>query len=161
MTAKRHKSFAAKREAFEVASGRLKESRRREEAHRQETHRGYGQDAEQLSPVQKLGELRECIGLGDRKEVQQAIFALGAAYNGWIRVPDEVVDGLLTILLEPDLHDSDLAAHILNFFEFESNSMSPRQKNLVKGFLQSHGDRFTDVHSAQVVTELRYDHYLS
>ena len=161
ITAKRDKSLPAKRTAFLNSEDRLKEARRREDAHRGETHRGYGQDNESLSPVQRFAELREFIGLNDRRRVEQAIFAMGAAHNGWISVPDEIVDGILTILRESSLYDSGLAAHLLNFFAFEAPSMSSRQKNLVKGYLQAHGDRFTDVHSAQVVTELRHDSYLN
>jgi hypothetical protein len=161
MTAKRDKSFAAKRRAFDEAEGRLKESRRREDAHREENHRGFGQDSEEVSPAQKLSELRECISLNDREKVEQAIFAMGAAYNGWIKIPDEIVDGLLDILREPHLHESELAAHVLNYFEFESPRLSSRQKHRVKGFLEAHGDSFTDVWSAQVVTELKYESYLN
>ena len=159
MTDKRDKSFTAKQRAFEAAQGRLKESRRREEAHREEKHRGYGQD--QALPSQRLKELRENIGLNDREKVQRTIFAMGAGYNGWIRLPDEIVEGILTILRDEGLYDSEMAALVLNYFEFESSSMSSRQKKLVQGFLEAHGNRFTHVHSAQVVTELRYGDYLN
>lgn len=161
MTAKWDKSFAAKRRAFDEAVGQLRESHRREDAHREEKHRGFGQGCDEVSPAQKLAQLRECISLNDREKVEKAIFRMGAAYNGWIRVPDEIVDGLLNILREPHLHDSELAAHVLNYFEFESPRLSSRQKHRVKGFLETHGDCFTDVWSAQVVTELRYENYLN
>lgn len=161
ITSNRDKSFSAKQRTFLHSEDLLKEARRREDAHREGTHRGYGQDNESLSPVQRLEELREFIGLNDRGGVEQAIFAMGATHNGWISVPDAIVEGILTTLRDPSLHGSGLAAHLLNYFEFESSSMSSSQKNLVKGFLQEHGDRFTDVHSAQVVTELRHDSYLN
>jgi len=54
-----------------------------------------------------------------------------------------------------------MVGHVLSYFEFESSQLSSRQKFLVKGFLEAHGDRFTHAHAVQAVIELRYREYLS
>jgi len=92
--------------------------------------------------------------------VQDAIFGLGAVKNGWTEIPDDVVERLLTLLSRETMYASHLAGHLLNFFEFEAQSLTTRQKSWCVGFLKLHGDRFTEVHSRQVVAELRGGHYL-
>ena len=69
------------------------------------------------------------------------------------------MNGLLSLLSEPGAFESHLAGHVLNYFEFESPTLSSRQKKVCRDFLNENGDRFTDVHAAQVVTELRYSIY--
>jgi hypothetical protein len=107
----------------------------------------------------KFAHLHECIARRDANGVQDAIFDLGASNSGWV-VPDEVVERLLTLLRCEEMYKSSVAGHVLNFFEFESPYLSSRQKWLCVGFLAAHGDQFDDVHSTQVVTELRYGNYL-
>lgn len=91
----------------------------------------------------KIARLRENIELGDEDGVQQAVFELNPVFNGWKRVPDEVVEQLLTVLRDEKMYSSHLAAHVLNFFEFESRHLTSRQKSLCVGFLKAHGDQFT------------------
>ena len=107
----------------------------------------------------KFAHLHACIARHDAKGVQDAIFDLGASNSGWV-VPDEVVERLLTLLRCEEMYKSFVAGHVLNFFEFESRHLSRRQKWLCVGFLAAHGDQFDDVHSQQVVTELRHGNYL-
>lgn len=109
---------------------------------------------------ESVARLRECIAHGDADGVQDAIFGLSPLENGWKTVPDEVVERLLTLLRSEQMYKSHLAGHVLNYFEFESPRLSSRQKWLCIGFLNAHGDQFVDVHSRQVVTELRYEAYL-
>jgi hypothetical protein len=103
--------------------------------------------------------LRECIAGCDAKGVQDAIFDLGASNSGWV-IPDEVVERLLTLLRGEEMYKSSVSGHVLNFFEFEAPYLSRRQKWLCVGFLAAHGDQFDQVHSQQVVTELRHCNYL-
>ena len=115
---------------------------------------------ETTSPLEtKFAHLHESIARSDAEAVQDAIFDLGASNSGWV-IPDEVVERLLTLLRCEEMHKSSLAGHVLNFFEFQSPHLSQRQKGLCVGFLAAHGDQFDDVHSRQVVTELRHGNYL-
>jgi len=135
---------------------------KRERQHRLDAHSGYGSSTESDSSVaDKFGRLDECLNAGDADGVQQAIFDLSPIHNGWQVVPDEVVEGLLTLLRTSEMYNSRLAGHVLNYFEFEAPRLSARQKSLCAGFLKAHGDSFTDVHSRQVVVELRNGDYLS
>ena len=158
-TRKGDKEFTARRRALEQAQGKLRESRAREAHHREEFHAGNRLPCdEEVAP--KIARLRENIELGDEDGVQQAVFDLGPVSNGWKRVPDEVVEQLLTILRDEKMSSSGLAAHVLNYFEFESHHLTSRQKSLCIGFLKAHGDQFTHFHSQQVVAELREGDYL-
>jgi hypothetical protein len=155
-----HKAFAAKRRAFERAQGRLRECHKCEQHHRDEVHYGFGSPEVSLSIEQRFGLLRECIALGNADGVQQVIFDLGPIPNRWRAVPDEVIERLLTLLRSDDMYDSPLAGHVLNYFDFEAPRLTARQKSLCTGFLNAHGDQFTDVLSRQVVAELREGTYL-
>jgi hypothetical protein len=111
--------------------------------------------------VQQFTRLRDCLDVGDADGVQKAIFDLGPTPNNWTTIPDEVVEGLLNLLCRDDMYKSRLAGHILNYFEFEAPKLSEHQKRLCIGFLKAHGNEFTDVHSRQVVAELRGGNYLN
>jgi hypothetical protein len=161
MTRKADKAFDSKRRAFEQARGRLRECHNREHQHRTEAHSGYGSSMELNSIEEKFRRLRESLLVGDAEGVQQTIFDLSPVHNGWATVPDEVVERLLTLLRRDEVYKSHLAGHVLNYFEFESPRLSGHQKWLCIGFLNAHGDKFTDVHSRQVVTELRAGDYLA
>jgi len=108
---------------------------------------------------EKFKWLRRCLSEHDEKDVQDALFDLSAVSNDWIRIPDEVAERLLTLLENEEMYKSRLAAHLLNFFQFESKSLTDRAKWLCIGFLNAHGDEFQDVYSQQVVIELRYGTY--
>jgi hypothetical protein len=159
MTPKTDQSFVARTKALKAAEGRLRECHAREAHHRDEFHAAapLASDEEVAS---KMGRLREKIELGDEDGVQQAIFDLKAVCNGWDRVPDEVVEQLLTILRSEKMYSSELAGHVLNYFEFESHHLTSRQKSLCVGFLNAHGDQFTHFHSQEVVAELRHGYFL-
>jgi hypothetical protein len=96
----------------------------------------------------------------DADGVQEAIFDLGAISNDVDEIPDFVVERLLTLLRNERMYTSELTGHVLNFFEFEAPHLTDRQKWLVIGFLNAHGDQFTHFHSQQVVAELREGKYL-
>jgi len=107
-----------------------------------------------------FAQLLGCIAANDADGVQKAIFDLGAIHNGIKQIPDDVVERILTLLRSERMYKSHHSGHILNFFEFEAPYLSDRAKNLCIGFLNAHGDRFEDVHSHQVVAELREHEYL-
>jgi hypothetical protein len=105
--------------------------------------------------------LNESLDIGDADRVQKAIFDLSPIANNWTTIPDEVVERLLTLLRSEAMYKSRLACHVLSYFEFEASRLSERQKWLCVGFLNAHGDEFTDTHSQQVVAELREGNYLT
>ena len=107
----------------------------------------------------KFAHLHECIARCDANGVQDAIFDLSACASGWV-IRDEVVERLLTLLRSEEMYKSSVAGHVLNFFEFESSHLNPRQKWLCVGFLAAHGDQFDHILSRQVVAELRHGNYL-
>ncbi len=159
LTDKKAKEFTARGRAVERAEGRLRECRARESHHRDEFHAGNRLPSqEEVAP--KIARLREGIEHRDEDAVQQAVFDLGPVSSGGKRVPDEVVEQLLTILRDEKMYSPELAAHVLNYLEFESTRLTPRQKSLCIGFLKAHGDQFTHIHSQQVVAELREGDYL-
>ena len=124
----------------------MREWRAREAHHREEAH------ADNCLPYDegvapKIARLHENIELGDQNGVEQATWDLSPVSNGWRRVPDEVVEQLLTALRDEKMCSSYLAGHPLNYFEFESARLTTRQKSLCIGFLTAHGDQFTDIHS--------------
>jgi hypothetical protein len=159
ITEKTDKSFVAKRRAFEQAQGHLRECHSREHHHRDAAHTWNSLPSDE-EVEQKVAALRERIVIADAEGIQHAIFALSPVSNGWKAVPDQVVEQLLTLLRNESMYGSEAAAHILNYFEFESPHLTTRQKSLCMGFLQAHGDQFTHFHSQQVVTELLYGDYL-
>lgn len=111
---------------------------------------------DEINVSEKIERLRSRLVQQDEEGVQDAIFNLGAIRNDWTKIPDAIVESLLTLLRSEEMYKSPLAGHVLNFFEFESPRLTDRQKWLCIGFLNAHGDEFQDVHSRQVVAELRY-----
>ena len=109
----------------------------------------------------QFSRLRECIDSEDADGVQKVIFDLGTTRNDWISIPDQIVEGLLSLLSGNKMHKSRLASHVLNYFEFEAHNLSKSQKRLCIQFLKAHGNEFTDVHSRQIVAELREGKYLN
>jgi hypothetical protein len=107
----------------------------------------------------KFARLQDALQRDNEKNVQDAMFDLGATRNGWTEIPDEVVERILTLLRNEEMYKSPYANHVLDFFEYESPYLTDRQKWLCISFLNAHGNEFSDVHSQQVVTELRYGMY--
>lgn len=101
-----------------------------------------------------------CIAANDACGVEQSILDLRSIECGYDTVPDNVVERLLTLLRSEKMYTSPFAGYLLNFFEFESPNLTPRQKSLCSGFLSAHGDHFVHVHSRQIVAELRERDYL-
>lgn len=160
MTPKRDKAYDSLRRQLEKTQGQLSEARRREEEHRDEFHSGHGSPDEEFAVPERLAQLRESLSLGDESGVQRVIFELGPTHSGMRTVPDEVVEGLLTILRSPEMYTSSLSGHVLNYFEFEAGNLTKRQKQLCQAFLNAHGNSFSDVFSRQVVAELREGSWL-
>jgi hypothetical protein len=115
--------------------------------------------SDEISIAKKFSRLQDALKRDNDKDVQDAMFDLGAVRNDWVEIPDEVVERLLTLLRGEEMYRSPYAGHVLNFFESESTSLTDRQKWLCIGFLNAHGNQFTDVHSGQVVAELREGKY--
>ncbi len=159
LTRNKDKAFAARRRALKGAQGKLRECRAREVHHRDESHAGNRLPSEdEVAP--RIARLRENIDLQDEAGVERTVFELSPVLNGWKRVPDEVVEQLLTILRDERMHSSHFASHVLNYFEFESHHLTSRQKSLCLGFLKAHGNQFTHIYSQQVIGELLEGDYL-
>lgn len=157
MTRKNDKEYGNRVHEVGEVRGKLKEARKQEEWHRH-THYDTLSDEETLNEA--LRHLRARVVVNDEAGVQQIIFDLGAVANGfWRSVPDQIVDGILSILREPTNFNSSAAGYALSYFQFESERLTPKQKTRCLEFLKECGDSFTDVHAVQVVTELRYDKY--
>jgi hypothetical protein len=108
---------------------------------------------------EKFARVQDALQRDNENDVQDAVFDLGGIRNDWTEIPDEVVERLLALLRNDEMYRSPYAGHLLNFFEFESPRLTDRQKWLCIDFLNAHGDKFSGVHSQQVVTELRYGRY--
>jgi len=104
--------------------------------------------------------LESAISADDADAVQTAVFELGCQPLCDEFIDDDIAIQLLGILRRPDMWRSRLAGHVLNFFEFEANRLSPRAKDRCKAFLREWGSQFTEVHSMQIVGELWTGPYL-
>ena len=113
-----------------------------------------------MSSETAFAKLLGCIAANDSDGTQKATFELGAVHNRSKQIPDDIVERILTLLRSERMYKSPLAAHLLNFFEFEAPYLSDRAKSLCIGFLNAHGDQFKNVLSHQVVAELREGRYL-
>ena len=96
----------------------------------------------------------------DAPGVERAVLQLTSIYCEYEEVPDQLVECLPNLLRREHMYESPLAGYLLNFFEFEAPNLTPRQKALCLGFLNAHGERFSQFHSQQVVSELRTKNYL-
>jgi len=104
--------------------------------------------------------LESAVASNDPNSVQQAVFGLGNLPLTQGQLDDEVAFGVLEMLKRPEMAGSPLAAHLLNFFEFEAPRISQRAKDRCSAFLREWGDSFSHLHGQQVVTELRHGPYL-
>jgi hypothetical protein len=98
--------------------------------------------------------LESALASNDPEAVQDAVFSLRDDLSSGQPLEDEIAFGILSLLKRPDLRSSPLAAHLLNYFEFEAPRISQRAKERCAAFLREWGDTFTHFHSQQVVTEL-------
>jgi hypothetical protein len=107
-----------------------------------------------------ISALENAISADDPDAVQEAIFELGCQPLSGEFIDDEIAIQLLGILRRPEMWRSPVAGHVLMFFEFEANRLSPRAKDRCKAFLREWGGQFTDVYSMHVVGELGIGPYL-
>jgi len=107
-----------------------------------------------------LAALESAIASNDSEAVQQAVFDLCDLRVSGGTLDDEVAFEVLTILKRPDMKASPLAAHLLNFFEFQAPHISQRAKDRCSAFLREWGDTFSHLYSQHVVAELRAGSYL-
>jgi len=107
-----------------------------------------------------LAALESAIAGNDPRAVQDAVFALGDDRMPGALFEDEVAFEVLAILKRPEMRASPLAAHLLNFFEYQAPRISQRAKDRCSAFLREWGDTFTHLYSQHVVAELRAGPYL-
>ena len=104
--------------------------------------------------------LEAAIAVQDEEAVQDAIFELSRPPAGQELVEDEIAFAILVVLRRPEMWPSLLSGHVLNFFEFASPHLSQRAKDRCSAFLREWGRQFSEIHSTQVVGELRHGPYL-
>jgi hypothetical protein len=104
--------------------------------------------------------LEAAIAAQDEEAVQDAVFAISRPLDGEQLVEDEVSFQVLAILRRPEMWPSLLSGHVLNFFEFASPHLSQNAKDRCSAFLREWGHEFSEIHSMQVVGELRQGSYL-
>ena len=107
-----------------------------------------------------FSQLERALESGDAEAVQDAIYALGNIRDKDGMIPDNNAFYVIGVLQRPEMQKSSLAAHVLNFFEFESPRLSAQAKSHCLAFLRQWGDKLSDVHSMQVVAELFDGPYL-
>ena len=95
-----------------------------------------------------------------RTQSKKALFELGCQPLCGEFIDNEIAIQLPGILRRPDKWRSRLAGHVLNFFEFEANQLSPRTKCRCNAFLREWGSQFTEVHGMHVVGEHGIGPYL-
>lgn len=105
-------------------------------------------------------DLHEAILADNEELVQDIMFGFTSISLGLSQTPDEVVEFVLRTLDERGVNSSKVAGHLLNYFEFEFNSLSFSQKTRLMQYLKEKGDKFTHYHAVQVVTELLGGDYL-
>ncbi|HET9183710.1 MAG TPA: hypothetical protein VFP59_16385 [Candidatus Angelobacter sp.] len=76
------------------------------------------------------------------------------------RVPDELIERLLTLIGTPRVLSSIVAATILQFFEFEARRFTRRQKRRCLEFLKSKLSEFKDADSLHMAYEVVEGNYL-
>jgi hypothetical protein len=99
---------------------------------------------DQVNIDEKFERLRFCLAQHDEEGVRDAIHDLGGIRNDWRKIPEEVVERLLTLLVSQKMYESTLSGQVLSFFVFESSRLTDRQKWLCIEFLNAHGDEFVD-----------------
>ena len=106
-------------------------------------------------------ELENAIENNNPAEVEDAVFNF-MDYRGTVDgfLPNEIAFKILDLLKLDEMKTSELAAHLLNYFEFEAKHLSPKAKDRCVGFLNAWGDEFKHIHSSQIVAELRMGEYL-
>lgn len=108
-----------------------------------------------------LNSLSEAAYARSKVEVQEILFELGSINLNGDFIADKVVYKIISLLKEEDFHDAEIAAHLLNFFEFEAPYLTRSQKIYAQEFLNECGHLFTHIHTMQVVSELLTDDYLN
>jgi hypothetical protein len=104
--------------------------------------------------------LEAAIAEDNEEAVQDAIHELSRPQSGQKLIEDEVAFAVLAILRRPEMWPSPLSGHVLNFFEFAARYLSKRAKDRCSAFLREWGSQFSEIHSTQVVGELRLGSYL-
>jgi hypothetical protein len=107
-----------------------------------------------------LSALDAALAAQDPDAVQDAIFDLSHPLRGKEFIDDEVAFAVLAVLRRPEMWPSLLSGHVLNFFEFGASRLSQRAKDRCAAFLREWGNEFNEIHSMQVVGELRVGPYL-
>ena len=107
-----------------------------------------------------LTAVENAISSDNAEALQQALFDLYVLRGADGLLDDEVAFAVIAILRRSSMKASRLAAHLLNFFEFQAQHLSKRAKDRCVAFLREWGDSFSDVYTRHVVAELRSGHYL-
>jgi hypothetical protein len=89
-----------------------------------------------------------------------AVLKLGHFCDDRNRVPDELIERLLTLIGTQEVLSSIVAATILQFFESEARRFTKRQKRRCLDFLTGKVDQFKDADSLHIAHEIVAGNYL-
>ena len=89
------------------------------------------------------------------------MLSLDAEFSSMQTIPDEIAFDILALVKNPQLYQSQVPAHLLNFFEWHPSRISPRAKDRCSAFLREWGKEYTHPHAQQVIAELEAGSYLS
>jgi hypothetical protein len=107
-----------------------------------------------------LAAVESAITSGNAPALQQALFDLFDLRGADGMLDDEIAFGVIALLRRQEMKASPLAAHLLNFLEFQASHLSQRAKDRCVAFLREWGDSFSDLYGQHVVAELRSGPYL-
>jgi len=107
-----------------------------------------------------FGQLQRSIDADNPNTAIHAVLKLGDFRDERNRLPDELIERLLTLIGTQEVLCSMVAATILQFFEFEATRFTRRQKHRCLDFLKSKLDQFKDADSVHVAYEIVEGNYL-
>ncbi len=108
----------------------------------------------------KIESIIASLEQGNKKDVQNAIFALEELIDENGLIPDQVTFELIDILRKDEMKESPFAGHLLEFFDFNQSRISPKAKDRCVGFLNAWGSSFTHFFSKHMVAMLMHGNYL-
>jgi hypothetical protein len=107
-----------------------------------------------------FAQLERSIECDNPNTAIDAVLKLGDFHDERNRVPDELIDRLLSLIATQQVLSSMVAATILQFFEFEARRFTKRQKRRCRNFLNGKLDEFKDGDAAHIAYEIVEGNYL-
>lgn len=102
-----------------------------------------------------LEQVEAAVAANDERAVSEALYGLAsnAASDGL--VSDEIAFEVIGVLRRPQMHDSPMAGHVMNFFHYHEDVLSRRAQDRFAAFLREWGGEFSDLYAIHVIGEFR------